>query len=653
MSEIRAVKQQFLRHSIHVPYFTNPEIRGKKKNSIENNLFPYMHVLLPIEEFIRWKKKGWLSSDKKFYIDCGIGNLEKNRKHDLRTYQKLKNWRYLRNVWFFVPDYPYFKCKNFLSRTECIALTHKNNEIFLSEGFHQHQQVIPVIQFIPNDIESFRHNLKRVIKLCIKYDLFAHYSEVVIGLGGLKENNPTFLERITHACNTYSHLNINFHLFGLKMDQLKYCKEFMVDFSYDNTIWHSRKHQFKRLDWINNYYKKWGRELIRPYLKRIPSKSGKNAVIDLFARKNRTLEIIGVLDYAVKGIEQAEYEETIKTIKQWLKKEEKTGKTHKSLSVIRAALHFGFVTVNNVVSYDSTVKDPGPAINRITEGYAISEMRMCEKTPAYEKYRLKKGKNGRITGFMPRKRKAVRIKEEFISIACLIFIKDPKLRQKTILLYRHAQAFYDIAQVSQIGHKTIKILNFTMSNSQKMLKNKTKALEPLGLKEKLLIISCSQMKNKSPEKMSAINRYTGSVFKILRKFNPKHIDLLIISGKHGLLKPNDKIDYYDYRVSSKDLNKRSTIIEELVNYIDSNDIKEVLINLGKDYYELIRGFEYRLQKRRIRIKIFRTKGGIGKKNSQMRKWIVSSILDPFKLKTHKNLISFLTVSVDNDVREHV
>lgn len=70
----------------------------------------------------------------------------------------------------------------------------------------------------------------------------------------------------------------------------------------------------------------------------------------------------------------------------------------------------------------------------------------------------------------------------------------------------------------------------------------------------LLIISCSQRKRSDSGLLPAVEWYDGVNFRVIRKaqregYWPKNLDLLILSAKHGLLKPDVLLEDYDLRMT--------------------------------------------------------------------------------------------------------
>lgn len=140
----------------------------------------------------------------------------------------------------------------------------------------------------------------------------------------------------------------------------------------------------------------------------------------------------------------------------------------------------------------------------------------------------------------------------------------------------------------------------------------------------LLIISCSQRKRCDPGLLPAIERYDGVNFRVLRKakregYWPENLDVLILSGKYGLLRPSTLIEDYDLRMTVQ----RATVLAaqvsaDLDGYLERTPFSEVFINLGKVYMvALDLSRELATLDRRPQC----ASGGIGKKMSQMKTWL--------------------------------
>lgn len=150
------------------------------------------------------------------------------------------------------------------------------------------------------------------------------------------------------------------------------------------------------------------------------------------------------------------------------------------------------------------------------------------------------------------------------------------------------------------------------------------------MKKCLLIISCSKSKTKTPGVVPAFERYSkGQVFRSLQRANredyfPKNLDILIISAKYGLLEWSDPIECYNKEMNDKRAKElRPSIQKDLESFLDGKDYDQLFINLGKEYCETLKGFDF-LKYVKVVLKPKKPKAkhyGGGEKNSQMIKWL--------------------------------
>jgi len=92
---------------------------------------------------------------------------------------------------------------------------------------------------------------------------------------------------------------------------------------------------------------------------------------------------------------------------------------------------------------------------------------------------------------------------------------------------------------------------------------------------------CSSKKNRSSQLLPAIKRYKSNrISAIHRTAFKQNIPFLILSGKHGLLKPNDNIKYYNYLLKPMEVNEHAEKVadqlkrfgvEEIIFFTDSLD----------------------------------------------------------------------------------
>lgn len=113
----------------------------------------------------------------------------------------------------------------------------------------------------------------------------------------------------------------------------------------------------------------------------------------------------------------------------------------------------------------------------------------------------------------------------------------------------------------------------------------------------LLIQSCSATKQKAENPVQALDLYDGYFFKIIKKASrlgqlQSELDILIISAKHGVVKPDDEIKYYDQRMHTERAQEmNSEIVESIAESVEEEGYEKIWINLGKDYKPAIDGLE--------------------------------------------------------------
>lgn len=106
----------------------------------------------------------------------------------------------------------------------------------------------------------------------------------------------------------------------------------------------------------------------------------------------------------------------------------------------------------------------------------------------------------------------------------------------------------------------------------------------------LVITSCSKKKDQSVGKMKSAERYCGQLFNLTQKFaNKKNYDLLIISAKYGLLKPDDPIENYDIRFQNQKeaIQLRPKVIPQLKEILKEENYERIIIIMGKLYRKVI------------------------------------------------------------------
>lgn len=113
----------------------------------------------------------------------------------------------------------------------------------------------------------------------------------------------------------------------------------------------------------------------------------------------------------------------------------------------------------------------------------------------------------------------------------------------------------------------------------------------------LLIQSCSATKQHVVEPVQALDLYDGYFFRIIKKASRANqlaceIDILIISAEHGVVEPDEKIEYYDRRMDTdraRELN--DSVVKTIARKVSEKEYEKLWINLGKDYLPSVDGLE--------------------------------------------------------------
>ena len=97
--------------------------------------------------------------------------------------------------------------------------------------------------------------------------------------------------------------------------------------------------------------------------------------------------------------------------------------------------------------------------------------------------------------------------------------------------------------------------------------------------------------------MKAEDAYRGPMFQVIRKAKRENrwssnLRLGIISAKYGFLRGDEKIEYYDERMT-KSLAKRhrSSALEKIRNYHETESFSLIYVLMGKDYLISVDGLE--------------------------------------------------------------
>lgn len=140
----------------------------------------------------------------------------------------------------------------------------------------------------------------------------------------------------------------------------------------------------------------------------------------------------------------------------------------------------------------------------------------------------------------------------------------------------------------------------------------------------LLVQSCSNRKRTADAPLPALDLYDGYFYRIIKNSpygsaEGPNVDLRILSAKHGLLLPDDKIAAYDRTMDSERAAEiRTEVVDSLTETVRTNEYDSVVINLGQPYQVAITGLEDAID-----VPVVVIEGsGIGEKGQRL-KWFLA------------------------------
>lgn len=146
----------------------------------------------------------------------------------------------------------------------------------------------------------------------------------------------------------------------------------------------------------------------------------------------------------------------------------------------------------------------------------------------------------------------------------------------------------------------------------------------MDCKRRLLILSCSQRKLTAENLLPAIERYNGPLFFVLRRFlrecphEAKQLDVYILSAAYGLVAGNSPVPFYDQKMNISRVVELQPQVNTVFSNLLQNNYASICFVLGKIYLEAFDGWYDLISKLSDFIV---TNGPIGKKQTQLKKWL--------------------------------
>lgn len=147
---------------------------------------------------------------------------------------------------------------------------------------------------------------------------------------------------------------------------------------------------------------------------------------------------------------------------------------------------------------------------------------------------------------------------------------------------------------------------------------------------RLLILACGASKRTDAGNLPAISRYDGSPFRTLRKAlagldQEQRPAVLILSAEFGLIAADAPIPNYNRRMTpARALALCTPVREALALALAGGSYDETLINLGADYLPALPLDPETIAQLGT---LTYTRGGIGERMSQMKKWLLAHTTD--------------------------
>ncbi len=148
--------------------------------------------------------------------------------------------------------------------------------------------------------------------------------------------------------------------------------------------------------------------------------------------------------------------------------------------------------------------------------------------------------------------------------------------------------------------------------------------------KRCLLLGCSNAKVQGENELSAIDRYDGPLFRVLRRYLREHPagypqnssvpDIHVLSAEFGLIPGYRPIPYYDCRMTPQRAEElRPQVIVELKRILKGAEpFNELFIAMGRDYLRALNGWEALIPPW-LGVKV--SKGSVGKQQSQLYDWL--------------------------------
>jgi hypothetical protein len=144
-------------------------------------------------------------------------------------------------------------------------------------------------------------------------------------------------------------------------------------------------------------------------------------------------------------------------------------------------------------------------------------------------------------------------------------------------------------------------------------------------KSRCLILSCSRTKNGTLQPLPAVQRYTGPLYQVLRRFireNPEEaadLTVYILSARYGLIDSQTPILPYDQKMTPIRANElHAEVLSKIKRVIVPVGYTEIFLAMGQTYLLALDGMPGILGER---TKLIISRGPAGEKLTELRNWL--------------------------------
>ena len=144
---------------------------------------------------------------------------------------------------------------------------------------------------------------------------------------------------------------------------------------------------------------------------------------------------------------------------------------------------------------------------------------------------------------------------------------------------------------------------------------------------RLILLSASRRRSNNPNSIPALERYQGVYFRVLKKYlredRLKDTDVLIVSEKFGVLRPEDRVPYhepFEGKLGKQEVQKaRQANLTKLAQTFSEKQYSEIFVVCGREFQKLIAGFQ-NLTNTKV---VFCEGAGLGPKAHNLKQWILN------------------------------